>query len=605
MDDLREEFDHIKILKRGRLARLRKFQQKLGSLRFFDPACGCGNFLVIAYRELRLLELEVLKAIHSSDDVRAGRQQDLAAEMLSVVDVDQFYGIELSEFPVRIAETALWMMDHLMNNELSLAFGETYARIPLQKSPTIVHGDALEMDWNTDVLQARSCNYVMGNPPFAGYSLRTKEQSAQVRRISNIKRGAGTLDYVTAWFIKAGEYSIATNIRIGFVAANSITQGEQVGTLFPILFERYHLAIAFAHRTFAWGSDARGKAHVHVVILGLDVQERARSKKRLFSYPDINGTPLESQCPAISPYLFDARGLTNPNITVRKENKPINGLKKLIMGSKPVDKGHYIFNVEERTEFLKTEPKCNPFMRPFIGAHEFLWGKKRWILALHNAPPNVLTSLPHVRQRIAAVRAYREGSKKTATQKLARTPVLYECNVIPDEPFLVIPETSSERREYIPVGWLGAPTIPSNAMRVLRDATLADFALLTSAMHMAWMRTVAGRLKSDFRYSARVVYNTFPVPPQNRSHLEPLAQAILNARAKYPESTLADMYDPLQMPSELQKAHQKLDRAVDRLYDPKGFKSEADRVRHLFMRYEQMIIPLLAEEKKKKRRRNS
>lgn len=604
MDDLREEFDHIKILKRGRLSRLRKFQQKLGSLRFFDPACGCGNFLVIAYRELRLLELDVLKAIHESDDVQAGRQQDLAAEMLSVVDVDQFYGIELSEFPVRIAETALWMMDHLMNNELSLAFGETYTRIPLRKSPTIVHGDALEIDWE-GVLPSKDCSYVFGNPPFLGWRYRDSEQSAQIRRIAKKGPGVGRLDYVSGWFIKSGEYISVGRGRIGFVATNSITQGEQVGVLWPILFERYNLEIAFAHRTFAWGSNAHGKAHVHVVIIGLDLKERAQTKKRLFIYPDINENPLESQHSAISPYLFDASGLLNPYITVRRAAVPSNGLKNLRDGSKIVDGGHYTFSTAEKERFLELEPAATEFMYPFVSAQDFLQGEPRWILSLQTAAPNVLAQLPHVRERINAVRTYRESRKSKGTRKFAKIPTSYYDSVIPDESFLAIPVTSSERREYIPIGWLDPPTIPSNQLRVLRGATLGDFALLTSAMHMAWMRTVAGRLKSDFRYSTRVVYNTFPVPSRNRSHLEPLAQAILNARAKYPESTLADMYDPLQMSPELQKAHQKLDRAVDRLYDPKGFKSEADRVRHLFMRYEQMITPLLAEGKKKKRRRNS
>ena len=593
LDDLREEFDHIKILKRGRLSRLRKFQQKLRSLRFFDPACGCGNFLVIAYRELRLLELDVLKAIHESDDVQAGRQQDLAAEMLSVVDVDQFYGIELSEFPVRIAETALWMMDHLMNNELSLAFGETYTRIPLRKSPTIVHGDALEIDWE-GVLPSKDCSYVFGNPPFLGWRYRDSEQSAQIRRIAKKGPGVGRLDYVSGWFIKSGEYISAGRGRIGFVATNSITQGEQVGVLWPILFERYNLEIAFAHRTFAWGSNARGKAHVHVVIIGLDLKERARTKKRLFIYPDINGNPLESQHSAISPYLFDASGLLNPYITVRRAAVPSNGLKNLRDGSKIVDGGHYTFSTVEKERFLELEPAATEFMYPFVSAQDFLQGEPRWILSLQTAAPNVLAQLPHVRERINAVRTYRESRKSKGTRKFAKIPTSYYDSVIPDESFLAIPVTSSERREYIPIGWLDPPTIPSNQLRVLRGATLGDFALLTSAMHMAWMRTVAGRLKSDFRYSTGVVYNTFPTPPlgADLTSLEPLAQSILDARARYPDSTLANLYDPNLMPSDLQRAHQKLDRAVDKLYDRQGFKSEDARLSHLFMRYEQMVSPI-------------
>ena len=300
MDDLRAEFGRLKSRKDGRRRpALLAFQEKLGQMRFFDPACGCGNFLIIAYRELRSLEIEVLKEIY------VGGLFDKLGESLSVIDVDQFYGIEISEFPARIAETALWMMDHIMNNRLSLAFGEVYARIPLEKAPHIVHGDALETDW-ADLLAPEQCSFVFGNPPFSGAKWQTAEQRAQVRRIAALGKTGGTLDYVTAWFITAGDYVKTCQARIGFVATNSITQGEQVAQLWPALFERCKLEIAFAHRTFAWGSDARGKAHVHVVILGLDRREATRADKRLFSYPDINGEPEETTHSALSPYLFDA-----------------------------------------------------------------------------------------------------------------------------------------------------------------------------------------------------------------------------------------------------------------------------------------------------------
>ncbi|MXW73540.1 MAG: class I SAM-dependent DNA methyltransferase, partial [Chromatiales bacterium] len=302
MDDLRAEFKHLKSRKDSRRRTdLRRFQEKLGSMRFFDPACGCGNFLIIAYRELRQLEIEVLKEIHPN------RQLDALAEELSLVDVDQFYGIELGEFPARIAETAMWMMDHIMNNRLSLEFGQTYVRIPLESSPHIMHGDALEVDWQ-EVLPPEKCSFVFGNPPFIGAKFQTAEQRAQVRRIAALGKSGGTLDYVTAWFIKAGDYVQEGSARIGFVATNSITQGEQVAQLWPILLDRLKLEIAFAHRTFAWGSDARGKAHVHVAILGVDQRDRAGAEKRLFSYTDINGEPEESRHAVLSPYLFDAAG---------------------------------------------------------------------------------------------------------------------------------------------------------------------------------------------------------------------------------------------------------------------------------------------------------
>lgn len=608
LDDLRDEFDQLRSRKdTRRVTELRRFQKRLEKMRFFDPACGCGNFLIIAYRELRLLEIEVVKEIHSESRAKGQIEVDISA--LSLVDVDQFFGIEISEFPVRIAETALWMMDHIMNNHLSLEFGETFTRIPLEASPQIVHGDALEIDWST-VLSPEDCSFVFGNPPFVGAKFQDTDQRAQVHRIAALGKSGGTLDYVTAWFIKAGGYIGAGGKgRIGFVATNSITQGEQVGQLWPILFERCKLEISFAHRTFTWGSDARGKAHVHVVIIGFNLRERALKKKRLFSYSNIQGEPLESNHSMLSPYLFDASNQRNPHIIAREESRSINGFRKMIIGSKPIDGGYYIFNEKERADFLEIEPGASPFMRPFMGAREFLQGKKRWILALHDAPPNVLAKLPHVRKRIAAVRAYREASKSKPTQKIAATPTLYHVNTTPEDPFLVIPRVSSERREYMPIGWVEPPTIPSDAVLVIENATLIDFALLTSSMHMAWMRTVAGRLKSDYRYSVGVVYNTFPVPPvgTNQTSLEPLAQAILDVRASSSEATLSNLYDPDLMPPDLRRAHQKLDHAVDKLYRSQGFDSERERVEHLFGLYEKMHIPLseVAENKKRRGKRRT
>ncbi|MDE0270837.1 MAG: class I SAM-dependent DNA methyltransferase [Gammaproteobacteria bacterium] len=603
MDDLRAEFERLKFRKDSRrLPELRAFQAKLGRLKFLDPACGCGNFLIIAYRELRLLEIEVVREIR--DATAASTQEVLDTGWQSVVDVDQFHGIELGEFPARIAETALWMMDHIMNNRLSLQFGQSFARIPLEKSPHIVSGDALEIDWSS-LLAPGDCAYLLGNPPFVGAKFQTTEQRAQVREIAALGGSGGSLDYVAAWFIKAGEYVKGGSARIGFVATNSITQGEQVAQLWPVLFQRCGLEIAFAHRTFAWGSDARGKAHVHVVILGLDRREAARPEKRLFSYPDINGDPEESLHAALSPYLFDAGGLSDPHLVVREESKPINGMSRLVSGSQPIDDGQYIFNAEERAELLKAEPDAYPFLRPYIGAREYLQGRERWILALQDASPTTLKSLPHVRERMAAVRVFRAKSQRKSTLAIADYPTRYNVEVIPEAPFLVIPEVSSERREYAPIGWLEPPTIPSNLVRILDNATPVDFALLTSAMHMAWLRHIGGRLKSDYRYSIGLVYNTFPLPPDglDPSKLDPLAQAVLDARASHSEATLADLYDPDLMPPNLRRAHQALDRAVDRLYLRAGFASERERVEHLFMLYEKMYAPLGAEVKTKVGRR--
>ena len=592
MDDLRAQFVRLKGRKDSRrLAELRRFQEKLGRMQFFDPACGCGNFLIIAYRELRVLEIEVIRELWEDQS----GQLDAFAERFSVVDVDQCYGIELSEFPCRIAETALWMMDHLMNTRLSLEFGRAYTRIPIDASPHIRHADALETDWS-DILPPDKCDYVFGNPPFGGAKFQTPEQRAQVRRIAALGKTGGTLDYVTAWLIKAGEYVRASKARIGFVATNSISQGEQVAQLWPLLFDRCKLAIAFAHRTFAWGSDARGKAHVHVVIIGLDGLENARADKHLFSYPDINGEPEETLHAALSPYLFGAGGLANPHLTVCEESRPINGMRKLITGTQPLEDGNLTFTTDLKSAFLECEPAAAPYFRPFPGAREFIRREDRWILHTADIPPQQFRELPLVRERLQAVRAFRAKSKRQTTKRLADYPTAYGVTVVPETTFLIIPQVSSERREYGPIGWLAPPVIPSEKLRLLLNATLADFALLTSAMHMAWMRTVTGRMKSDYMYSIGVVYNTFPTPPEssNRSKLEPLAQAVLDARAAHPGATLADLYDPDLMPPNLRKAHQVLDRAVDRLYRPRRFASERERVEHLFMRYEQLRAPLPA-----------
>ena len=603
--ELHDEFERLKSRRDSRrLAELRRFQTKLGGTTLFDPACGCGNFLIIAYRELRLLEIEVIREIR--DATARSTQVVLDTAWQSLVDVDQFYGIELGEFPARIAETAMWMMDHIMNNRLSLEFGQSYARIPLEKSPHIVHSDALETDW-ADLLSPGDCSFVFGNPPFVGAKFQTAEQRTQTRGIAALGKSGGTLDYVAAWFIKAGEYVKESYARIGFVATNSITQGEQVAQLWPILFERCELEIAFAHRTFAWGSDARSKAHVHVVILGLDQRETARPKKRLFSYPDINGEPEESQHAMLSPYMFDASGLSDPHLVVAEERAPINGMARLISGSQPIDNGEYIFDSEERSELLQAEPDSSRFLRPYVGAREYLQGGERWILALQEASPAVLKGLPRVRERMASVRRFRSKSKRKSTLMIAEYPTRYNVEVIPTAAFLVIPEVSSERRDYAPIGWLEPPVIPSNLVRILPKATLADFAILTSGMHMAWLRHIGGRLESRYRYSIGLVYNTFPMPPEGTdlSKLEPLAQTVLDTRTAHAGSTLADLYDPDLMPPNLRRAHRALDLAVDRLYRRASFASERERVEHLFMLYEKIHTPLevAARSKPKKRRR--
>jgi hypothetical protein len=626
LDDLRAEFERLQARRDGRRrADLLSFQRSLGELAFFDPACGCGNFLIIAYRELRRLELEVLKELY------AGPMLETLADRMSVIDVDQFHGIEIGEFPVRIAEAALWMMDHIMNNRLSLEFGQTYTRIPLRKAPNIVHGDALEIEW-ADVLPPADCDFVFGNPPFVGAKFQSSEQRAQVRRIADLGGSGGTLDYVTAWFLRAGEYVRGGEIRrdtasgplegtsdpdsgasckqarIGFVATNSITQGEQVAQFWPLVFDRFGLELAFAHRTFAWGSDARGTAHVHVVIVGLTRAADAPATRRLLSYPDLNGDAEESLHAAVSPYLFDASGLANPHLVVSEAAQPLNGWPPLFSGSQPIDNGHYIFKADERAAFLESEPAAARFLRPYVGAREHIQGHRRWILALQDAEPGELASMPHVVQRMQAVKAYRASSKRKSTLTLANYPRRYNVEVLPTEAFLVVPEVSSERREYVPIGWLEPPVIPSNKVRIAENASKPLFALLTSAMHMAWLRQIGGRLESRYSYGIGIVYNTFPPPPAEPETLEqltPLADAVLSARAAHPGATLAQLYDPDLMPPDLRRAHQAIDRAVDRLYRRRRFQTESERLEHLLGLYEQMQAPIAVEAACGFRRRRS
>ena len=603
LDDLRAEFERLKRRKDNRRrTALEAFHKRLGEMKFFDPACGCGNFLIIAYRELRELEIELIRELHRDGAEETQRVLDTAD--LSRINVDQFYGIEIGEFPARIAETALWMMDHIMNNRLSLEFGQSHVRIPLDDAPHILNRDALEVDWG-DFLPPEECSFVFGNPPFVGAKFQSEQQRAQVRRIAALGKSGGTLDYVTAWFIEAGEYVQKGLARIGFVATNSITQGEQVAQLWPLFFERCGLEIAFAHRTFAWGSDARGKAHVHVVIIGLDIRDRQRAGKRLFSYPDINGEPEETQHAALSPYLFDAGGLADPHLTVREESGPINGMQQLKTGVQMIDNGILTFTQNEYEDFVAHEPGAQRFFRKYIGGDEYINGFHRWILYLADSSPSDLRNLPHVRERVRQVREYRASSRRPSTVKMSAYPTRVGVDERLSTPFLVLPNTSSERREYVPIGWLTPEVIANQKLRILPNATLTDFALLTSAMHMAWMRAVTGRMKSDYMYSVGVVYNTFPMPPEkpDLSKLEPLAQAVLDARTTHPDATLADLYDPDLMPPDLRKAHQALDRAVDKLYRRSGFASERERVEHLFMLYEKMSAPLKAAMQAKPKQR--
>ena len=592
LDDLQAEFNRLRARRdNGKANALRVFNSKLAKMNFLDPACGCGNFLIIAYRELRALETEVLKELNP-----VGQRELLDVATISKVDVGQFYGIEIGKFPARIAEVALWMMDHIMNVRLSLEFGEAYARIPITASPHIVQGDALDTDWS-QVLPPQHCSFVFGNPPFIGAKYQTDSQRAQVRAIAGLKGTGGTLDFVAAWFLKAAAYVQQAQVAIGFVATNSITQGEQVAQLWPLLFERYGLEIAFAHRTFSWGSDARGAAHVHVIVVGLVNRAHEPKEKRLFSYGKLEGDPIESRLGALSAYLFDATQVSNRHLVVEESSRPLCDVPNIIIGSKPIDGGHYIFEAHEREIFLAAEPRADRFLRPYVGSEEFINGGQRWILYLANAGPSELKDMPSVVERIAAVKQKRLASTSKSTRKLADTPTRYHVTVVPERPFLVVPKVSSERRDYVPIGWLEPPIIPSDLVFVLQDAELWHFAILTSRMHMAWLRHIGGRLKSDYRYSAGIVYNDFPWPTMTEAQngrLARLAQAVLDARALYSGESLAALYDSNVMRPELRLAHRALDGLVDRLYRGGAFDGDRDRVEHLFGLYEKLTMPLAA-----------
>jgi hypothetical protein len=598
LDELKAELTRLKARRDGgRGAALQEFQRKLSRLNFLDPACGCGNFLVITYRELRALELEALKEIW-------GGQSVLDVELLSLVKVKQFYGIEYEEFPAYIAEVAMWMTDHLANSELGMEFGKAFAAIPLKDSATIRHGDALEVDWN-DLLPHERCFAVLGNPPFVGAKFQSEAQRAQVRRIAALGGSGGTLDYVAAWFIKAGAYVARGRTRIGFVATNSITQGEQVAQLWPILFDRHGLEIAFAHRTFAWGSDARGKAHVHVVIIGLTHRDFEPETKRLFSYADINGEPTESRHGALTAYLFDARTVANRHLVVEETTRPISARPALVFGNMPNDDGNLILSPSERVSFLEESPGLAKAVRPLLGARDFIDGDVRYCLWLLDVDPALLQSSEMLLERLRKNRAYRSASSRKGTQKLADYPGLFGEIRHTNAPFVLIPRHSSERRDYVPLGFFQPDNIAHDSCLFMPNASAFDFGMMSSRMHMAWLRHIGGRIKSDVRYSIGLVFNTFPWPdatPSQRQRIEALAQDVLDARAKWPTASLAALYDPDTMPGNLRAAHAKLDAAVDKLYRAAAFASDRDRVEHLFGLYEALVNPIETAAKRKARR---
>ena len=605
MDDLRAEFAHLKSRRdRSRKNEFRRFQNKLAQMLFLDPACGCGNFLIIAYRELRMLEIDVLKELHP------GRQMDALADTLSLIDVDQFYGIEISEFPARIAETALWMMDHIMNNRLSLEFGQTFLRIPLQSSPHIVVGNALVLDWQ-EILPAERCAYIFGNPPFIGHQWRSETQQEDMARIWGKHGQVNRLDYVTCWFNKS-RYYVARNqsIEISFVATNSITQGEQCGVFWPVIFAG-GLTIRFAHRTFQWNSEARGTAAVHCVIIGLTYT--TDGKRQIYDYDHVSGDPHLSEVSSINGYLIDG-----PQYIVPARSSPPQGRLKMHKGSQPTDgariripSGGYrmfsnlILEAKDREALLAAEPNCEKWLKPYVGGAELISGQYRWCLWLKDANPSELKESKAIIERLKRVRSGRLQSSTASVRAFAKYPTLFTQDRQPESDYLAIPQVSSEKREYIPIVLLPPTIIASNQLRIIPDASLFYFGILTSSMHMAWMRTIAGRLKSDYRYEP-AVYNSFPWPQMtdsNRDEIEKLSQAILDARAQFPNSSLGVLYDRDAMPPILRTAHIALDKTVDRLYQRAAFASERERVEFLFKQYEQTFLPLEVGTKVKPNRR--
>jgi type I restriction-modification system DNA methylase subunit len=586
LDALWEEFEKIK----GSKNRLLEFHKKLRMLNFLDPACGCGNFLVIAYRELRLLELEVLRASKIY-------QSELSIHRLINLNVDQFFGIEIEEFPAQIAQVALWLMDHQMNLLVSEEFGLYFARIPLETSAKIVCGNALKMDWE-EVVPARHVSYIMGNPPFVGAKFLNDEQRKDVDLVFGNMKNAGLLDYVSAWYVKAARMIKGTKICCAFVSTNSITQGEQVGVLWSWMLAE-GMKIFFAHRTFQWNNEARGKAAVHCVIVGFagfDI-----SPKWLFEYESIKGEPHKIKAQNINPYLVDA-----PSLFLGNRTSPICKVPLMGVGSQPIDDGNYLFTVEEKDEFLKKEPQASIYFRRWLGGHEFLNGYHRYFLWLGKVPPNELKNMPEVMKRVEAVRKFRLSSDRLVTQKLAETPTQFAFETILEDEYLIVPKVSSERRLYIPIGFESPNTFVSDLVFVIPHANLYHFGIISSLMHNSWMRSIAGRLKSDYRYSTKLVYNNFPWPEKptdkQKQAIESAAKNVLDARAQFPESTLADLYDPLTMPPVLLKAHQHLDKAVDAAYGKTNFQTEAQRVAFLFELY-QKYTSLFPPEKLKRRTR--
>jgi hypothetical protein len=580
LDDLRAELETATTL-----PALRRFRDKLATLTFFDPAAGCGNFLVISYREIRRLELECLRRIRSREGATAG-QLAVDVTIESKVRVGQFYGIEIEEFPARIAETAIYLVDHLANLELSAAFGHYYARFPIRDSAHITIGNALRLDW-TDVLPAERCSYLYGNPPFHGMAWMTEEQQEDNRLVFGASpvtvARSGRLDYVACWYAKAIGYMQGTGVRAAFVSTNSITQGEQARSLGPALRDA-GFDVVFAHRTFAWTSEARGKAQVHVVIIGFAYGRQA-GRRLLIDYPTANAAEGEVSTPAhVNWYLADG-----PDVFPAQQSTAlVSGIGIGTKGSQPTDAGGLIVEPEDYAHVM-ADPVAARYVRPFRQSTEFLWNRDRWCLWLVDAHPEDLRASPVLRDRLRVVQEARRRSATASVQAQADTPALFTQIRQPSGRYLALPEVSSERRRYVPGAFLDGDVIAGNKLITFPDADLWVFGVLQSRMWMAWVGTVAGRMKSDISLAPGLVFSAYPFPDRDGGRRDAAiveaAQGVLDARAAHPDSSLGVLYDPLAMPSGLVRAHQQLDRAVEAAYGRARYVGDAARLHALFERY--------------------
>lgn len=576
LDGLREELAKIKAQKetKARMRNLQQFQEKLASLVFFDPACGSGNFLTETYLSLRRIENEVIQLLNR-DQMTMG---DISNPIR--VSIEQFYGIEINDFASTVASTALWIAEAQMMEETERIVHFNLDPLPLKSYNNITEGNALRLDWR-ECVPVERLNYIMGNPPFIGARNMSNSQKEDITSVFGAKwKNVGNLDYVCGWYKKATDLMQAYPIRTALVSTNSITQGEQVANLWQPLVKEQGLHIDFAHRTFVWKSESKDQAHVHCVIVGCSIAPY-KGTKYIFD----NGAI--SNAKHINAYLLDS-----PNIFIGSRSKPLCDVPEIGIGNKPIDGGNYLFTKEEMEEFIAIEPKSAQYFRPWYGAIEFIQQKPRYCLWLGDCSPAELRAMPHCMERVKNVRELRLASKSEGTRKIAETPTRFHVENMPESSYIIIPSVSSENRKYIPMGFMGSDTMASNLVLIMPEGNLYHFGVLTSAMHMAWTKCVCGRLKSDFRYSAGIVYNNFPwaenPSPKQVERIEQCAEAVLEARKMFPDASLADLYDPLAMPPSLMKAHQALDKAVDAAYRSTPFTSDEERLRYLFGLYEEL-----------------